>query len=193
MGKSGPTSNKSCSGALPRHIVHRVAMHVPLHGGVHFDAVVPKMAKQDFAFPASLRTTFLNWKVKPLDVAYERHRHKPTYCKCSYCSTKEHGCCECPQTKCPTGAPSSDCNTGPVNPCPNFLGVDENLCYDQDGNLKDATKKKAYIYTPQKGDNHGTLCNNQSIYLDGNNHHNNIENYNKFVEQYEIQIGACPP
>ena len=69
MGKPGPTSDRSCSGALSRHIVHRVAMHVPAQGGVHFDAVVPKMAKQDFAFPASTRTMFLNWKVKPLEVA----------------------------------------------------------------------------------------------------------------------------
>ena len=109
MGKSGPTSNKSCSGALPRHIVHRVAMHVPLHGGVHFDAVVPKMAKQDFAFPASLRTTFLNWKVKPLDVAYERFRHKPYIfgeCSCSYppgadgsCSDGISGQQECGQCR----------------------------------------------------------------------------------------------
>jgi hypothetical protein len=171
-------------------------MHVPLHGGVHFDAVVPKMAKQDFAFPASLRTTFLNWKVKPLDVAYERHRHKPAYCKCSYCTTEKHGCCECPKTTCPAGAP--DCNTGPVNPCPNFLGVDENLCEDVDGNLKNATQKSAYIYTPQKGDNHGTLCNNQSIYLDRTTGEHNIKNYNTFVNQYttapfSIQIGACPP
>ena len=74
MGKPGPTSDRSCSGALSRHIVHRVAMHVPAQGGVHFDAVVPKMAKQNFAFPASTRTMFLNWKVKPLEVHHERVR-----------------------------------------------------------------------------------------------------------------------
>ena len=78
MGKPSQSSDRSCSGALSRHIVHRVAMHVPDQGGVHFDAVVPKMAKQDFAFPASTRTMFLNWKVKPLEVHHERQRHKPS-------------------------------------------------------------------------------------------------------------------
>ena len=184
MGKSGPTSNKSCSGALPRHIVHRVAMHVPLHGGVHFDAVVPKMAKQDFAFPASLRTRFLNWKVKPLDVAYERHRHKPAYCKCSYCSTQDHGCCE-----------GCKDNTGPVNPCPNFLGVDENLCEDKDGNLTNSEPKKAYIANFTTAHPHGILCNNQSIYLDLSYPHNR-HNYNHFIKNKEyapgIANGTCP-
>lgn len=74
MGKPGPTSDRSCSGALSRHIVHRVAMHVPIKKR-HFDAVVPKMAKQTFAFPASTRTMFLNWKVKPIAIHDEKMRH----------------------------------------------------------------------------------------------------------------------
>jgi hypothetical protein len=84
MGKPGPNTDRSCSGALSRHIVHRVAMHVPDHGGVHFDAVVPKMAKQNFAFPASTRTMFLNWKVKPLEVHHERQRHKSSTLLCTH-------------------------------------------------------------------------------------------------------------
>ena len=74
MGKPGLTADRSCSGALSRHIVHRVAMHVPWQKR-HFDAVVPKMAKQTFAFPASTRTMFLNWKVKPTAIHNERVRH----------------------------------------------------------------------------------------------------------------------
>ena len=75
MGKPGLTTDRSCSGALSRHIVHRVAIHVPAQGGVHFDAVVPKMAKQTFSFPASTRTMFLNWKVKPIAIHDEKMRH----------------------------------------------------------------------------------------------------------------------
>ena len=74
MGKPSLTTDRSCSGALSRHIVHRVAMHVPWQKR-HFDAVVPKMAKQTFAFPASTRTMFLNWKVKPTAIHQERVRH----------------------------------------------------------------------------------------------------------------------
>ena len=74
MGKPGLTTDRSCSGALSRHIVHRVAMHVPIKKR-HFDAVVPKMAKQTFAFPASTRTMFLNWKVKPIAIHDEKMRH----------------------------------------------------------------------------------------------------------------------
>ena len=104
MGKPSLTTDRSCSGALSRHIVHRVAMHVPDQGGVHFDAVVPKMAKQNFAFPASTRTMFLNWKVKPLEVHHERQRHKkmPGPCLGSVggcnCDPKAPGGCNvCPQ------------------------------------------------------------------------------------------------
>ena len=79
MGKPSQSSDRSCSGALSRHIVHRVAMHVPAQGGVHFDAVVPKMTKTGLMkMPASTRTMFLNWKVKPVEVHHERQRHKPS-------------------------------------------------------------------------------------------------------------------
>ena len=74
MGNPSLTTDRSCSGALSRHIVHRVAMHVPWQKR-HFDAVVPKMAKQTFAFPASTRTMFLNWKVKPTAIHHESVRH----------------------------------------------------------------------------------------------------------------------
>jgi hypothetical protein len=77
MGKPSQSSDRSCSGALSRHIVHRVAMHVPVQKR-HFDAVVPKMTKTGLMkMPASTRTMFLNWKVKPLEVYHERQRHKP--------------------------------------------------------------------------------------------------------------------
>ena len=80
MGKPGPTTDRSCSGALSRHIVHRVAMHVPDQGGVHFDAVVPKMAKQDFAFSASTNTRFLDWKAAQL--AYYNHPNNHSRDRC---------------------------------------------------------------------------------------------------------------
>ena len=81
MGKPGQSSDRSCSGALSRRIAHRVSMHVPLHNGVHFDAVVPKMAKQTLAFPASLRTRFLNWKEAP--AAYYNHPNNPPGRRCA--------------------------------------------------------------------------------------------------------------
>ena len=80
MGKPGQTADRSCSGALSRRIAHRVSMHVPLHNGVHFDAVVPKMAKQTFAFPASLRTRFLKWKGAP--AAYYNHPNNHSRDRC---------------------------------------------------------------------------------------------------------------
>lgn len=116
MGKPGLTADRSCSGALSRRIAHRVSMHVPLHNGVHFDAVVPKMSKQDFAFPASLRTRFLNWKVAP--AAYYNHpnNHPRDRCRATKpCLPHETapcqwGCGECckggciPQLPCPAAA-----------------------------------------------------------------------------------------
>ena len=48
MGKPSQSSDRSCSGALSRHIVHRVAVYSGHGSAANYDNVLPKMAKQDF-------------------------------------------------------------------------------------------------------------------------------------------------
>jgi len=146
MGKPGQTADRSCSGALSRRIAHRVSMHVPLHNGVHFDAVVPKMAKQTFAFPASLRTRFLNLKEAP--AAYYNHPNNHSRDRCRVtkpCLPHETapcqwGCGECckglciPQLRCPAAAMAAPVvgATGPAswNCCSaKFGGKSKWQCY----------------------------------------------------------------
>ena len=104
MGKPNPqTANTSCSGYIPRYIVHRVAMSNP-RSKDNPDAIVPKMAKQNFAFSASLRTRILTWKIKPREIYEERNKNR--------CTTKDNegnllccdtfgkvGFCTCPPGK----------------------------------------------------------------------------------------------
>ena len=73
MGKPGPNTDRSCSGYLPRYIVHRVSMN-PRNDP---NGMAPKMAKQRFAFDASTRTRFLKWEQFPLSVHHDRNRGKP--------------------------------------------------------------------------------------------------------------------
>jgi len=80
MGKPGPTSDRSCSGALSRHIVHRVAVYSGHGSAANYDNVLPKMAKQDFAFSASTNTRFLDWKAAQL--AYYNHPNNHSRDRC---------------------------------------------------------------------------------------------------------------
>ena len=133
MGKPGPNTDRSCSGALSRHIVHRVAMHVPAHGGVHFDAVVPKMAKQNFAFPASTRTMFLNWKVKPLEVHHERVRHGgPLLCTAFMGQRNRNNPCQ------PYPIHCTQCGT--TQPCPQKDKICEKYRECDDGVARTSTR-----------------------------------------------------
>ena len=123
MGKPSQSSDRSCSGALSRRIAHRVSMHVPLHNGVHFDAVVPKMAKQTLAFPASLRTRFLNWKEAP--AAYYNHPNNHPRDRCTGPKDLVH---EAPCQPFCKGECGSGLTCFPLLPCPNNWN-----CCGQDG------------------------------------------------------------
>ena len=74
MGKPGPTTDRSCSGYLPRYIVHRVHMQPNRNDP---NGMAPKMTKQTFAFAASLRTRFKVWAQQPYIVHEDLRRGVP--------------------------------------------------------------------------------------------------------------------
>jgi hypothetical protein len=95
MGKPGPNTDRSCSGYLPRYIVHRVSMK-PLNDP---NGMAPKMAKQRFAFDASTRTRFLKWAQFPAHVYHDRNRGKCKFAPLEMCHGPGARSCICPVGK----------------------------------------------------------------------------------------------